>query len=62
MRTYEELLEILGEAELTSISMEFWMNYCELLDKLSNDPKAYQDLLAFQNGWLACKDFYKIRG
>lgn len=61
MRTYEELLETLGEAEMARISMEFWMNYCELLDNLSNDPKTYQDLLAFQNGWLACKILYKIK-
>lgn len=62
MRTTEELWEILGEADMAMISAEFWFNYHDRLDPgKSTTEEAYSALLAFQNGWLACKNFYKIR-
>jgi len=62
MRTHAELLEILGEGELVYVSVEFWQSYHNRLDPgKSTLPEAYDALLAFQNGWLACKEFYNIR-
>jgi len=61
MHTPDELLEILGEGELANVSMTFWLDYHDRLDPgKSTLPEAYAALLAFQNGWLACKEFYKI--
>lgn len=66
MKTYEELWEILGEADMAMISADFWFNRnsTELLPKYINDKPdhpVWKELNAFQNGWLACKNFYKIR-
>lgn len=44
------------EAELAYISIEFW----SLPDSDYNDPIIWDRLLSFQQGWKACKDFYKI--
>lgn len=61
MRTHEELLEILGEGELAHISLTFWIDYHDRLDPgRSTTPEAFEALLAFQNGWLACREMYKI--
>ena len=62
MNTTEELFEILGEEDMAMISAEFWFKYHDRLDPgKSTLPESYAQLLAFQNGWLACKTFYKIR-
>lgn len=62
MYTTDELFEILGEADMAMISAEFWLNYHDRLDPgKSKQPEAFDALLAFQNGWLACKETYKIR-
>jgi hypothetical protein len=62
MYTPEEILEILGEEDTTMISADFWLEYHDRLDPgKSKEPEAYASLLAYQNGWLACKNFYKIR-
>lgn len=62
MFTTEELWEILGEADMAMISADFWFKYHDRLDpSKSKTEDAYAALLAFQNGWLACKNFYKIR-
>lgn len=64
MYTHSELLEVLGEGELASVSATFWLHYnyrTDLVSNITNTPKAYDDLRAFQNGWLACKEFYKIQ-
>lgn len=62
MFTTEELWEILGEADMAMISADFWFKYHDRLDPgNSKTEDAYAALLAFQNGWLACKNFYKIR-
>lgn len=62
MFTTEELWEILGEADMAMISADFWFKYHDRLDPdKSKTEDAYAALLAFQNGWLACKNFYKIR-
>jgi hypothetical protein len=56
-----ELLEVLDEGELVYVSAEFWFKYHDRLDPgKSTLPEAYDALLAFQNGWIACKEFYKI--
>ena len=61
MRTHEELLEILGEAEIAYCSLVFWGQYHDRLDPgKSTTDEAYASLLDFQNGWLACKELYKI--
>lgn len=63
MRTTEELFEILGEADMAMISAEYWLNYHTQQVGTTNYLKQsdFDKLLAFQNGWLACKTFYKIR-
>lgn len=62
MRTHAELLEVLGEGELAYVSAEFWLNFHDRLDPgKSTLPETYAQLLAYQNGWLACKEFYNIR-
>ena len=62
MYTTDELFEILGEEDMAMISADFWFKYHDRLDPgKSKQPEAYDALLAYQNGWLACKNFYKIR-
>ena len=66
MYTHEELTEILGEADMAMISAEFWFsrNSTELLPKHIcdyQDHPVWKELLAYQNGWLACKNLYKIQ-
>jgi hypothetical protein len=62
MYTTDELFEVLSEEEMAMISADFWSNYHDRLDPgKSKQPEAYDALLAYQNGWLACKNFYKIR-
>ena len=61
MKTHSELLELLGEGELASVSLTFWLDYHDRLDPgKSTTDEAFAALLAFQNGWLACKETYKI--
>jgi hypothetical protein len=58
----DELMEILGEEDMVMVSADFWRKYHDRLDPgKSKQPEAYALLLAYQNGWLACKNFYKIR-
>lgn len=59
MHTHDELLELLGEGELANLSMTFWLKYHP--QGGMTEEEAFTSLLAFQNGWLACKEFYKIR-
>jgi hypothetical protein len=62
MHTPEEIMEILGEEDVAMISQVFWLKYHNRIVPGKPVPTAaYAQLLAFQNGWLACKDFYKIR-
>ncbi len=66
MYTHSELMEVLGEAELAYVSHIFWTTRTssgELLPKnISDHPDhpVWKELLAFQNGWLKCKQDYKI--
>jgi hypothetical protein len=62
MRTYSELLDILGEGEIADVSATFWLHYHESKPNTSNylTETNFAALLAFQNGWLACKEAYKI--
>ena len=61
MRTPDEIAEILGKEEIVSVSMKFWLEYHDRLDPgKSTTDEAYTALLAFQNGWVACKETYKI--
>ncbi len=48
--------DILGELELATVSKEFW-------EQAGRSPLQipYVELLAFQNGWAACKEYYGIR-
>ena len=49
------------EGELTYVSAEFYARYSDRLDPgFANHMEAMGALLAFQKGWKACKDFYKI--
>jgi hypothetical protein len=66
MYSTNELLEVLGKADMAHISADFWFSRdsAELLPKHICDHKnhpIWKELLAYQNGWLACKNFYKIR-
>jgi hypothetical protein len=66
MYTHSELMEVLGEADMAMISADFWFrrDCTKLLPKNIDDlPNhlVWKELLAYQNGWLACKNFYKIR-
>jgi hypothetical protein len=62
MLTSNEILEILGEEDVTLISQVFWLKYYNRIVPGKPMPAgSYAQLLAFQNGWLACKDLYKIR-
>jgi predicted dehydrogenase len=61
MKTSDEIAEILGEQEICSVSMTFWLEYHDRLDPgKSTTEEAFAALLAFQNGWLACKEAYSI--
>lgn len=61
MKTYEELLEQLGEGELANVSFTFWIDYHDRLDpSKSTTREAYEALIMFQRGWLACKEQYNI--
>jgi hypothetical protein len=66
MYTPDELMEILGEEDMVMISADFWFRRystesvpTHIYDH-QNHP-VWKELLAYQNGWLACKNFYKIR-
>jgi hypothetical protein len=59
MKTSDELMQILGEPEICSVSMTFWLEYYPQGNMTKEE--AFATLLAFQNGWLACKEAYKIR-
>lgn len=49
------------EGELAHVSMEFWMKSDGGVDSILHPTYAKFDrLLSFQQGWKACKDFYKI--
>lgn len=50
-----------NDAELAFVSAEFWMKYHDRLDpRRSETDEAFNSLLYFQQGWQACKEFYKI--
>ncbi len=49
------------EGEIAYVSAEFWLNEHDRLDpSKSGLPETFDKLLAYQKGWKACKDFYKI--
>ena len=55
----------LEESELAVASLSFWMlPENSVLSKSDlgtwSDPGVWDKLLSFQQGWKACKDFYKI--
>jgi hypothetical protein len=64
MYTTNELLEVLDEAEMAYISADFWFSRENPSFPVSihDHPEhpVWKELNAFQNGWLACKNFYKI--
>lgn len=66
MYTPDELLEILGEEDMAMVSADFWFrrNNTEDVSMRITDRQnhpVWKELRAYQNGWLACKNFYKIR-
>jgi hypothetical protein len=66
MYTTDELLEVLSEADMAHISANFWFHRDGTGPVLKNirdrpDHPVWKELNAFQNGWLACKSFYKIQ-
>jgi hypothetical protein len=62
MYTTDELFEVLSEEEMAMISEDFWFKYYNRIVPGKPQPTAaHAQLLAFQNGWLACKDLYKIQ-
>lgn len=51
----------MSEVEISYISAEYWSRVHRRLDPgFSTEPERWTELLAFQNGWEACKAFYKI--
>lgn len=66
MLTYDELKERLGgEAWIAYVSCEFWKS--RELVKLSEgtiydypEHLVWKELAAFQHGWLACQEYYRI--
>ena len=49
------------EGELAYVSMEFWMSTETGTDStMGATHEDFNKLLAFQQGWKACKDYYKI--
>ena len=50
------------EDELARISLKFWMSTEIGVDSIMEAThEDFNKLLAFQQGWKACKDFYKIK-
>lgn len=59
--TREEVLQDLGESETAYVSEEFWLLVHDRLDPgKSSLPETYNQLLAFQTAWVACKKYYGI--
>lgn len=49
------------EGELAYVSAEFFSQYHDRLDpSYAKHAENMGNLLAFQRGWKACKDYYKI--
>lgn len=49
------------DGELAYVSAEFFSVYHDRLDPgFAKTAEGWGALLAFQRGWKACKDFYKI--
>lgn len=49
------------DAEIAFVSMEFWMSNDTGVDSvMSATNEDFNKLLAFQQGWKACKDYYRI--
>lgn len=49
------------EGELAYVSAQFFSVYHDRLDPgFAAEAEKWENLLAFQKGWKACKDFYKI--
>lgn len=49
------------EGELAYVSMEFWMLEDNGVDSImSATNEKFNRLLSFQQGWQACKDYYKL--
>lgn len=50
------------EGELAYVSMEFWMSKETGVDSIMSATHTdFDKLLAFQQGWKACKDFYEVQ-
>lgn len=56
---HEMLLEKMGESEMAFVSAEFWCSYLPQTHKFAKD-ELWDQLAAFQHGWLAAKQHYKI--
>lgn len=56
---HEQLLEVMGESELAFVSAAFWCGYLPEYHKFAKD-ELWEQLAAFQHGWLAAKEHYKI--
>lgn len=52
----------LEESELAYVSVDFWSKYDNGVTQIIVDEKEkFSRLLSFQQGWKACRDFYKIQ-
>lgn len=49
-----------NEAEVTYVSLEFWSTVFPELPEGMATTEIFDRMLAYQQGWKACKDFYKI--
>lgn len=57
--SHEQLLEVMGESELAFVSAAFWCGYLPIIHGAKED-QLWEQLSAFQHGWLAAKEHYKI--
>ena len=57
MKTVDEIEKVIGEGELAYVSMEY---FSLVGARVSSEKKPlgalWTELLAFQNGWVACKE------
>lgn len=63
MISYEDIIKIASDAELASISTDFWLAHKKppKLKEVTPDSQVWVELRAFQLGWLRCKEYYAIK-
>jgi len=60
MITDLELAETLSDREHANICLSFWVKHKAIKGPINPDHPVWEELKAFQVGWVTCKEFYKI--